>query len=50
MTFCNSKLAGITSFAFCDKVDYFNFSHLIKKETIYMFIMPVYVPIYQYRS
>ena len=46
MRFFNNKLAGITSFFFFlwgeggwgwwggDKVDYFNLSHVIKKETI----------------
>ena len=38
MRVCNNKLAGITVFAFCDKVDCFNFSHVVKKETTYMFL------------
>ena len=43
MTFFTNKLAGIASFVFWDKVDYFNLSHFIKTETIYMFFIPVYV-------
>ena len=37
MKIFNNKLANITTFVFWDKVDYFDFSHVIKKETIYMF-------------
>ena len=43
MKIFNNKLANITTFVFWDKVDYFDFSHVIKKETIYMFFVPVYV-------
>ena len=43
MRFCNNELADISSLFFSDKVDYFNLSHFMKKDTIYMFFMPVYV-------
>ena len=38
MRVCNNKRAGITDFVFWDKVDCCNFSHVVKKETIYMFL------------
>ena len=38
MRFYNNKIAGIPSFVFWDKVDYFYLSHVIKKETIYLFL------------
>ena len=38
MRVCNNKFAGITGFVFWDKVNCFNFSHVVKKETTYMFL------------
>ena len=38
MRFCNNKLAEITSFVFLDKDSYFNLTHGIKKEALYLHV------------